>query len=422
MARKGKLLAALEAHQGRDIEAEKRKKQVKAAEKRKREKAERKALEAGDDKELVSETNGVAAEAEDTFANFSDEEDEVNGTTQVAAQDLDMNDDNDDEDEEDEEDDADSDVALSDLSATDAADTIPHQRLTINNGPALLSSQSRIALLRKQPLNSKMPFQLHNSLISTLPASSTAIPDVDDDLTRELEFYRIARTAVLSARTRYHTAKIPFSRPADYFAEMVKSDTHMDRIKKKLYNEAAEKKGREEARRQRDAKKFGKQVQVAKMEERAKMKRDTLEKVRDLKRSKTPLSLCLLVVMLVLVLVLAECEKVLTKPERKGTSSDNVIENPDEDPFSSITVEKPGAKSTSGRERGRGDGPNRKRQRKDAKFGFGGKKRFAKSSDASSSGDMRGFSTSRMKEGGRSRGGGGRGRGAKRLGKSRRAR
>jgi rRNA-processing protein EBP2 len=116
-------------------------------------------------------------------------------------------------------------------------------------------------------------------------------------------------------------------------------------------------------------------------------------------------------------------KEVLTITERKGVSSDNVVENPDEDPFSSITVEKPGAKSTSGRERGPGDGQNRKRQKKDAKFGFGGKKRFAKSGDASSSGDMRGFSTSRMKEGGRSRGGGsgGTGRGAKRLGKSRRA-
>jgi rRNA-processing protein EBP2 len=307
MARKGKLLAALEAHQGRDIEAEKRKKQVKAAEKRKWEKAERKAQQEGADNENGIEANGFAAEAEDTFANFSDE-DEVNGTAGEAAQDVDMDDDNAEEDGEDEDDDADSDVALSDLSATDAADTIPHQRLTINNGPALLSSQSRIALLRKQPLNSKTPFQLHNSLISTLPASSTAIPDVDDDLTRELEFYRIARTAVLSARTQYHTAKIPFSRPADYFAEMVKSDTHMDRIKKKLYNEAAEKKGREEARRQRDAKKFGKQVQVAKMEERAKMKRDTLEKVKDLKRSKTPLSISVLRAVLVLVLEVVKSE------------------------------------------------------------------------------------------------------------------
>jgi len=41
--------------------------------------------------------------------------------------------------------------------------------------------------------------------------------------------------------------------------------------------------------------------------------------------------------------------------------------------------------------------PNMKRQAKDKKYGFGGKKRFSKSGDAISSADMRGFSTARMK-------------------------
>jgi rRNA-processing protein EBP2 len=41
-------------------------------------------------------------------------------------------------------------------------------------------------------------------------------------------------------------------------------------------------------------------------------------------------------------------------------------------------------------------GPN-KRQKKDEKFGFGGKKRFKKSGDAMSSGDLKGFSSKKMK-------------------------
>ena len=53
-----------------------------------------------------------------------------------------------------------------------------------------------------------------------------------------------------------------------------------------------------------------------------------------------------------------------------------------------------------------------KRQKKDAKFGYGGKKRFAKSGDAISSGDLRNFSMKKMK---------GQKKGAVRLGKSRRA-
>lgn len=54
--------------------------------------------------------------------------------------------------------------------------------------------------------------------------------------------------------------------------------------------------------------------------------------------------------------------------------------------------------------------PN-KRQKKDAKFGFGGKKRFSKSGDAASSGDIRDFSSKKMK---------GQKTSAQRLGKSRR--
>jgi rRNA-processing protein EBP2 len=78
---------------------------------------------------------------------------------------------------------------------------------------------------------------------------------------------------------------VAFSRPADYFAEMVKSDEHMGKIKQKLIDAAAGKKAAAEARKQRDLKKFGKQVQVAKLQERAKEKKDTIEKIQTLKRS-----------------------------------------------------------------------------------------------------------------------------------------
>jgi rRNA-processing protein EBP2 len=62
-------------------------------------------------------------------------------------------------------------------------------------------------------------------------------------------------------------------------------------------------------------------------------------------------------------------------------------------------------------DRRRGDGkPDTKRAKKDQKYGFGGKKRHAKSNDAQSSADGRGFSAKRMK--------GKVGGGAKRPGKS----
>lgn len=71
-----------------------------------------------------------------------------------------------------------------------------------------------------------------------------------------------------------------------------------------------------------------------------------------------------------------------------------------------------------------GRGVNTKRQKKDTKYGFGGKKRNAKSGDAMSSGDLSGFNARKMKSqgGGAGPGGGGKKKFVKtaRLGKSKR--
>jgi rRNA-processing protein EBP2 len=62
----------------------------------------------------------------------------------------------------------------------------------------------------------------------------------------------------------------------------------MGRVRARLVEDAANKKSAAEARRQRDLKKFGKAVQVAKLQERDKQKRETMEKIGSLKRSKYP--------------------------------------------------------------------------------------------------------------------------------------
>lgn len=87
-------------------------------------------------------------------------------------------------------------------------------------------------------------------------------------------------------------------------------------------------------------------------------------------------------------------------PERKGQDTGKV--NEDDDLFESIAVEAETSKDKSGRERGPGtDAEGRKfkrsRTEKDKKFGHGGKKRVAKSGDATSSADMKEFSVGRMK-------------------------
>ena len=67
---------------------------------------------------------------------------------------------------------------------------------------------------------------------------------------------------------------------------MVKSDSHMERIRQRLLNESAEIKRSEDKRKERQNKKYGKQIQVEKRKEREQAKKDMDERIKGLKRSK----------------------------------------------------------------------------------------------------------------------------------------
>lgn len=187
------------------------------------------------------------------------------------------------EDSEEEEDEDEEDIPISDLEDLDddeKEDLIPHTRLSINNTTALLASLNRIAFATDK----SVPFATYQSITSSTETADS-IPDVSDDLQRELAFYSQSLEAARQAKSRLRAEGVPFSRPKDYFAEMVKEDAHMEKVKAKLVEEASNKKAAAEARKLRDLKKFGKQVQVAKLQERHKAKRETLEKIKTLKRS-----------------------------------------------------------------------------------------------------------------------------------------
>lgn len=264
MVKRSKLLQALDAHKGRDYEAEKQKKMVKAAEKRKGVKKDSTSAEGSKEPAHDEEEEAVSFDAEE-----EDEEQEDDESAENEDEEAEGDEDGEEEDEED--------IPLSDLEEDEREDVIPHQRLTINNSAAITSSLKRISFITPQT-----PFSEHNSLVSQEPID---VPDPNDDLNRELAFYKVCQAAAVSARGLLKKEGVPLTRPGDYFAEMVKTDEHMDKIKKKLYDEAAGKKAAAEARRQRDLKKFGKQVQVAKLQQRQKETRETLEKINSFKKS-----------------------------------------------------------------------------------------------------------------------------------------
>jgi rRNA-processing protein EBP2 len=88
------------------------------------------------------------------------------------------------------------------------------------------------------------PLSFSDSLVVTCPPqlksnkeeSSDGEGDEDevdptDDLKRELAFYQQALFAVQKAQKELADEDMPFFRPSDYFAEMIKTDHHMMKVR-----------------------------------------------------------------------------------------------------------------------------------------------------------------------------------------------
>lgn len=99
--------------------------------------------------------------------------------------------------------------------------------------------------------------------------------------------YKQSLWAAMHAESLFEKASLPFHRPTDYFAEMVKTDAHMAKIRQGLLDEQAGMKASEDARKLRDAKKFGKKVQVERLKERQRDKKAVGDKLESLKKSES---------------------------------------------------------------------------------------------------------------------------------------
>ena len=65
-------------------------------------------------------------------------------------------------------------------------------------------------------------------------SDETIVQNVDNDYERELIFYQQALKSTIEARRKFSEIDYPYRRPADYYAEMLKSDAHMDRVRPEL--------------------------------------------------------------------------------------------------------------------------------------------------------------------------------------------
>ncbi|KND02564.1 uncharacterized protein SPPG_03021 [Spizellomyces punctatus DAOM BR117] len=231
------------------------------------------------------------------------------------------------------------------------------EKVYSNDTVALLSRLDDIRL--DQP-GFKVPWIETQSITSPAPLDLDP-SDVHDDLKRELAFYKQALYAATEGRKRILAAGVPFSRPDDFFAEMVKTDEHMAKVRQRLLDEAASIQAAEQARKQRDLKKFGKKVQQEKLAERERTKKAELEKVK--------------------------------VARRKHASAEGGRDDGDDEFDVEVDSGSRGGKGGRGGKTAAGG----KRKRKDEKFGFGGPKRHKKSNTADSTSDMSGFSLKKMK-------------------------
>ena len=250
-----------------------------------------------EDKEEEESDDDEYEDAQEGSDSDDDDEDEDNEEIDIAALNESEGDEDEDEEaeqeqeeEEEEEEEAEQvkedaeaeeeDVPLSEAEFDSDADVVPHTKLTVNNKIALKDSLARIQIdWDAYAFNEGQALTYHSNVESE-------IKDIYDDTERELAFFKQGLDAALEGRRKLLALKVPFARPVDYFAEMVKSDEHMDKLKAQLISEATEKKAREEARRQRQLKKFGKQVQHETLQQRQKEKRETLDKIKSMKKKR----------------------------------------------------------------------------------------------------------------------------------------
>lgn len=175
---------------------------------------------------------------------------------------------------------------------------------------------------------------------------------VEDDFKREMKFYRQAQTAVLEGIPKLHRLGIKTRRPDDYFAQMAKTDLHMKKVREKLLEKQLSMERSEKAKKLRELRKYGKKVQQEVLQKRHKEKKEMLEQVKKYRKGQQAK-----------LDFLEEADGGKGKqPQNKGTGKSGVVQ------------------------------PGKKRQHKNARFGFGGQKKRSKYNTKESARDMSGFS------------------------------
>lgn len=149
------------------------------------------------------------------------------------------------------------------------------ERLDLLSAPAPLAPELALQMQDQEVRRAK---QLKGN--KKLPQFKPADDPVLNDFKRETMFHRQAQGAVMEGIPRIKKLGISTERPDDYFAEMAKTDDHMQKVRESLMKKQASAQRSERVRQLRTQRKVGKQMQIAATLKKHEEKRNMLAEVK----------------------------------------------------------------------------------------------------------------------------------------------
>jgi len=270
-------------------------------------------------------------------------------------------------------------------------------RQSLNPGETILGEGKTEAEVETRGIcNAPLILQKMEDIEYKVPSGAKRVPWVDtlsidgwrtvakdikakDGVKLEGAFIDLANDAVKEAYRRLKVMKVPSSRPTDFYAEMLRTDQQMFKVRERAVEEQRRIKIVETRKKAQSAKKFAKSVKVKKLESKAGEKRKTLEEIADWRNQ---------------------------RKKDKSSADDQDLED---------ILDKQGGKGEGKRKKDKK--VSAKQAAKDAKFGRGGKKKRRKQNTSDSFSDMSSSPWAKGKGKGKGKGGKGGGKGGKGGGK-----
>lgn len=152
-----------------------------------------------------------------------------------------------------------------------------------NDEPALTKKLEDIAIFAKERAKESVPFW--ESLTVTMPLEKQ-LPDTlaMDDIKREERFAELATAAAHIGLEKLRNQKVKFRRPSDYFAQMVKTDTQMGKVKARILHQKERIESAEKRRNNREIAKNKKKVRSTQLQKEQEKKRKAKEEIEAFSR------------------------------------------------------------------------------------------------------------------------------------------